>query len=202
MKKPFLLLLLFLGSCQKRSMDSLSMFSKSGDLKDKIALTKMVDSSAKTHLWDITTELSSYLEKDIARKDTLYVIPVDDEVKLSSLKNPFSKKLDWLDHHFPHTKYIAFTELLKYEDSSESDPTLGHSLDVSVRIRVFEKQADGFKIVLQEIIQESYMIPSLFSKTLSIQPSYNSPGYELSPVGVAHQNLSRQIAKRIREYIK
>jgi hypothetical protein len=202
MKKNFVLILLILVSCQKRSLDSASMFTRSGQLKDKIALVEMIDSSAMEHKWNVASELTSYLQKELGRKDNLYVMPIGQELHLSSSKNPFSKEIDWLSDHFAHTQYVAFSELLKYEEQLQEDPTVGHKLDLSCRVRVFENTGQGFRVVLQEIVQESYIIPSLFTTSLSLQPEYHTTGYDLSPLGVAHQNFSSLISKRIRDYIK
>jgi hypothetical protein len=202
MKKSLLILVaLFCSCCQKRGMDSASMFNKIGDLKEKIALVHMIDSSSHTLTWDISSELSSYLQRDLGRKDTLYVVPTHEEVSLSSVKNPFSHNTSWIEQDFPHIHYVAFTELLKYEEPHEGDSHLGENLSISVRVRVFKKTDQGFIPILQEIVQQSYMIPSLLSKTLNLQPKYNTQGYDLSPLGVAHQNFSSLVAKRIRDYI-
>jgi hypothetical protein len=199
MRKLLLILLSVLASCDKRGLDSASMFSKNGDLKEKIALVQMIDSSSHTQGWNISSELCSYLTQDLSRKDTLYVIPTGDEVQLSALKNPFSKNLDWMSQDFNHIHYVAFTELLKYEESPQEDPQLAHNLDISVRVRVFKKTDQGFEPILQEIVQHSYMLPSLLTNSLSLQPEYNTYGYELSPLGIAHKNFSSLIAKRIRD---
>lgn len=198
MKLLVILTLLLATSCHKRSLDSASMFSKSGDLKDKIALVPMIDSSQSKLEWSITDELSSYLAQDLARKDTLYVVPCN-TLELNCFKNPFSQKLDWLEPNFAHTQYVAFTELLKYQSSKTSAVAMTATIEMSVRVRVFEKTAEGFKPILQEIVQDSYLVPALGSQSLSLEPAPNTP---LSPLSIAHQNFSKLVAKRIRDYIK
>jgi hypothetical protein len=201
MKKPYLILLLILGSCQKRGMDSASMFSKSGDLKDKIAFVNMIDSSFSDKKWDVAEELTQSIQKEIARKDTLYVVPCGTELELSSHKNPFSKETSWLDHHFSNVKYVAFTELLKYQqDLLKAGMT--HNLEMALRVRIFANTENGFKPILQEIITQKYLIPTLLTHTINLQPSYKSQGYEISPLGVTHQSFANMVAKRIRDYTK
>jgi hypothetical protein len=201
MRKSVFIFLAALASCDKRSLDSASMFSKNGELKEKIALVQMIDSSSHSQNWDISSELCSYLSQDLARKDTLYVIPTGDQVQLSSSKNPFSKNISWIEQDFHHINYIAFTELLKYDEATEEDPQIAHNLDISVRVRVFKKTDSGYTPILQEIVQQSYSLPSLLTNSLSLQPDFNDAGYELSPLGIAHKNFSGLISKRIRDYI-
>lgn len=201
MKKHYLLFILFFSSCHKKSLDSASMFSKSGDLKDKIAFVKMIDASGLEHKWDICQELSSYIEKDIARKDTLYVIPCDEQVSLSFQKNPFSEDLIWLHDYFSHVDYVAFTELLKYQQTPLIQG-IKHNLEIALRVRVFAKTNDTFKPVLQEIITQKYLVPTLVTQTINLQPTYPSQGYDLSAVGITHHNFASLVAKRIRDYTK
>lgn len=201
MKKQALIALALLASCQKRGMDSASMFSKSGELKDKIACVSMIDSSHANNSWDIANELTGYLEKHLARKDTLYVIPVKNEVNLSASKNPFSHDTSWLSTHFSHMSFVVFTELLKYE-KDQNESSLSDKLSISARIRVFKNMGEEFQPILQEIIQENFMLPSLLTKTQFLQPSFEDQGYELSPIGSSHQKFAELIASRIRDYIK
>lgn len=201
MKKYTLFLLVFLSSCQKRGMDSASMFSKSGDLKDKIAFVKMIDSSFGEHKWDICEELSLNIEKELSRKDSLYVVPCHDEVNVSALKNPFSNDTQWLQVHFSHVKYVAFTELLKYEQK-ELSPGMTHNLEIALRVRIFTQNGQDFVPILQEIVTQKYTIPTLLTQTINLQPSFKSQGYDISPIGVTHQNFASIVAKRIRDYTK
>lgn len=201
MKKSALLILALLTSCQKRGIDSASMFSKGGELKDKIACVSMIDTSQANTSWDVASELSSYLDKHLARKDTLYVIPVKNELNLSAQKNPFSSEFSWLNSHFSHMSYVVFTELLKYEKDQDNS-NITNELSISVRVRVFKNTGTEFIVVLQEIMQETYMLPSLLTKTQFLQPSFQEPGYDLSPVGSSHQKFAELLASRIRDYIK
>jgi hypothetical protein len=201
MKKLALLSLALFASCQKRGMDSASMFSKSGMLKEKIALVSMIDSSQNESSWDICDELTSYLHKDLARKDTLYVVPVKNEVSLSCTKNPFSDDTGWIQEHFSHMSYVVFTELLKYE-KTQDDLKLSDQLSVSLRVRVFKNSDHGFSPILQEIVQQNYTLPALLSTAGSLVPAYGSQGYDLSPIGSSHQKFCDYVASRIRDYIK
>lgn len=201
MKKHYLLLVLLFSSCQKRGMDSASMFSKSGDLKDKIAFVKMIDSSFSENKWDLCEELSENIQKEIARKDTLYVLPCGQEIELSAQKNPFAQNPLWLNDHFSHVKYVAFTELLKYEQN-QLKTGVTHNLEIALRVRLFANTQNGFKPILQEIVTQKYLIPTLLTQTINLQPSYKSQGYEISPLGVTHQSFASLVAKRIRDYTK
>lgn len=201
MKYALIISLIALSSCQKRGMDSASLFSREGHLKDKIACVNMIDSSHCSLKWDVAQELTSYLEKNLSRKDTLYVVGVKNEIALSSAKNPFASDTSWLKDHFCHMKYVVFTELLKHEQQHQ-ESQLGDQLALSLRVRVFKNTPEGFIPILQEIVQESYMLPSLLTKTSLFQPTYQSQGYELSPIGSSHQKFIELVAARIRDYLK
>lgn len=179
----------------------MSMFSESGDLKDKIAFVKMIDASFAQHKWDICEELSSYIQNDIARKNTLYVVPYNNQVSLSSQKNPFSEDLLWLNEHFSHLNYVVFTELLKYH-TDDLLQGIKPNLTIALRVRMFAKTDNGFKPILQEIITEKYVVPTLFSPANNLQPCYPTQGYDMSPIGITHHNFAKLVAKRIRDYTK
>jgi len=184
-------------------MDSLSMFNKSGDLKDKIAVVHMIDSSAYPHHWDVAAELSDTLDKELARKDTLYVVPVKNEVNLSSSKNPFSNDLSWLNNDFAHVNYVVFTELLKHEQSTTANDLTPstYTLDIALRVRVFKKCENRFEVMLQEIQTDSFVLPTIFQNSFMTQPSWQERGFEISPIGIAHGKFISETAKRIRDYI-
>jgi len=184
-------------------MDSASLFNKQGDLKDKLALYHVIDSSGSQKSWDVSEELTACLEKQLARKDTLYVVPVKSEIALSSHKNPFEAHPSWINNEFSTADYVVFTELLKYENPQAAlEENQIDTLDISLRVRVFKKTESVFTPILQEIVQESYPIPSLLKKSRLIQPTWQTQGYELSPIGIAHDTFTSLVAKRIRDYIK
>lgn len=204
MRKLLALCLLAFSSCQKRSMDSLSMFNQAGDLKDKLALVHMIDSSAYPHTWNVSDELTETLNKELSRKDTFYVMDIKNEVELSTIKNPFSNDTRWILQDFAHVDYVVFTELLKHEQITEKNNPYpsNYTLDIALRVRVFKKKENRFEVVLQEIQKDSFILPTIFQNSFMTQPNYQEKGFELSPIGLAHQKFISAAAKRIRDYIQ
>jgi hypothetical protein len=57
-------------------------------------------------------------------------------------------------------------------------------------------------VVLQEIQKDSFILPTIFQNAFMTQPNFQEKGYELSPLGLAHQKFISGTAKRIRDYIQ
>ena len=72
---------------------------------------------------------------------------------------------------------------------------------MTARIKVVDLRSEKPQIVLQELIQDTHFIPKRFSRFNYEQVIWGQENYNLSPLGLAHSALSKEIARRVEDYI-
>lgn len=74
------------------------------------------------------------------------------------------------------------------------DPT---ELSLFVHLEILDLRTEGPRIILQEVLSSSVH----FTQEQPTLINWDSPVFRLSPLGLAHQKLSREIATRIEDYV-
>ncbi len=180
--------------------------------KPVVSIVPMIDNTKGNYEWNIADELSCSLNERLSRLNHLQLVDVKqirariDE--LGGTSHPFSTDTSWLKKAFTKEDFIAFFELVKHEEVLEQtrkkslDPSLCNAhLDLSVRVRVFDLRNDEPKVILQELIHDSHFIPRQFTQENFYQVPWGNESYSISPMGIAHEEFIKELAKRIDEYI-
>jgi len=68
-------------------------------------------------------------------------------------------------------------------------------------VRVLDLRTPEPKIVLQELIHDVHFIPRQFTQSNFHQIAWGQAGYETSPLGIAHEELTKEISLRLEDYI-
>lgn len=179
--------------------------------KPVVALVPLIDSSMSELPWDLSDELTKAIQERLQIKEKLHLIQ-EQQVrsltkKLTPQNQPFATDLDWVKFFFPHEEFVVFVELIEHEEipvasqkvSSPKDSA--YDLNMTARIRVVDIRNDQPRIVLQELVHDTHFIPKRFSRYNYDQVVWGGENYHLSPLGIAHGALSKEIAKRIEDYI-
>jgi hypothetical protein len=74
-------------------------------------------------------------------------------------------------------------------------------LIVSVRVLVVDVREKTPKVVLQEIVEQSNHVPKQFTKANFNQVPWGDEAFAVSPLGIAHDQLCKEIAARVEDYI-
>ena len=88
---------------------------------------------------------------------------------------------------------------LSKEQTEVKNPS--YDLKLCLRIKVVDVRDDIPVIVLQELINESYFIPSQLSGIDYNKTKWGKTLFALTPVGLAHSRITKEISKRIEDYI-
>jgi hypothetical protein len=72
---------------------------------------------------------------------------------------------------------------------------------MSVRVRVIDMRGKQPKIVLQELIHDTHHIPRQFTRANFYQVAWGKESFNISPMGLAHAQLTKEIASRLEDYI-
>lgn len=209
---PFVCLALLLGSCQENMTQNNTASHRSvSEQKPIVALVPLMDNTKHGLSWDISEELTSSIHHRLLQKDKLYLVDKDKVLsatkKLKESDNPFLNDLSWMKNSFASNEFVVFLELIEHNEvpvysSRQAAPgEVDADLQMSVRVRVVDLRGEQPKIVLQELIHESHRIPKQFTKDNFHQVPWDDDSFSISPIGLAHDALSKEIAVRVQDYI-
>lgn len=204
-------LMFLVGACQKdnKSADQ-ARFYENGLAKPIVALVPMIDSSRSELSWNLSDEMTALVHYRLLQKNKMYLV---DEEKIGSIlkkvkesNNPFDTDLNWVKRSFLGNEFVVFMELLSHDETSLVKEGMNASdapseLSMRVRVRVIDLREEQPKIVLQEIIQDVHLLPKQFNQTNASQVEWGKENYSISPIGMAHTQLSKEIASRLEDYI-
>ncbi len=206
-----LVISLFLAGCQNNQGKDFCRFHEDGKAKPVVAMIPIIDSTSFDMSWSLSDEFTSILRKRMSLKDTLFVSQYDETKTISYAQEPFGADISWASSTFDSNEFIVFLEFLeheivpdkKYSSSAESlgNEKIAKNLNMSARIRIVDIRNKTPKIILQEVIKDSYFI----SKNL-LQPNYEVSSwgtneYLATPLSMAHMQFAKNIVERISDYI-
>lgn len=195
----------FLAIGCNRSNDSMTRYHEDGRAKPIVAVASMIDTTSFDVPWSISEELTTMVVQKVGQGGQIYVISrVDD----AFAENPFGHDLSWIKREFPDQEFVVFLELVEHEvlpanksKNTERLQDVSTNLNMAVRLRVIDLRPAMPKIVLQEMIRDSYFIPKTLLPTDYSTAVWGTHEYQKSPMGIAHAQLVQEIAVRISDYI-
>ena len=184
----------------------MTRYHEDGRSKPVVAVASMLDTTSFDLPWSLSEELTTGIVKNLTSEGTIFVQATDE---FSPTENPFAQDLSWIKREFQTQEFVVFLELIQHDlipaTKSKKKPVLTQELatdlNMSVRIRVIDLRGHSPKIVLQEMIRESYYIPRSLLPTDYNIATWGSMEYQSSPMGVAHSQLALEISKRLSDYI-
>jgi hypothetical protein len=200
---PTLLTILAIGCT--RTTDFMTRYHEDGRAKPVASIASVIDTTSFDAAWSLSDELTSMIGAQIGQSGKIYLTAKEDDV---FSENPFGQDLSWIKREFPDREFAVFLELVEHEivpvSKAKKDlpsQEVSSNLNIALRLRVVDVRTAMPKIVLQEMVRESYFIP----KTL-IPTDYNSivwgtSEFLRSPMGIAHTEIVKEVSSRISDYI-
>ncbi len=203
---------LILGGCNKKGDDSTALLQAKISNRPIVGFVPLIDHSRSDLNWSVSTELSKSIRQKLVQKNQLYMIneePIAAQAeKAFSSHDPFDVDTSWVRKSFPQNEFVVFTELMEHnetpialKDTPDESADKPAELTLSVRVRVVDLRDKTPKIVLQEIIEQSHHIPRQFTKANFNQVPWGDEAFDVSPLGIAHSMLCKEIAARVEAYI-
>ena len=140
---------------------------------------------------------------ETSRKPLVAVAPMEDLAKTplsSHAATAFTKAIFERLHnknrlHITESKaqgrqFLVTMQLVRHQEIAQ-DP---NELAMNVLVKILDTRGEKPQVILQEELSLS----TLFEKPLT---SWNDEAFRISPMGLAHAKLSREIASRIEDYI-
>lgn len=215
MNRQFFLLLaaiLFVSCQHKQPNTQVTKYHDDGRAKPVVTLVPVLDSSNSEIPWNISEEFSANIKHRIANQGNIYLY--EQKAQLSSEKNPFgSNNLSWVRPSFRPSEFVVFLELIEHESipiaNTIKDPSKisetrkdAVNLNISMRIRIMDIREETPKIVLQELIKDSYYLANNIIDRVDYNfTQWGSEEYNITPMGIAHSQFAKHVIERINDYI-
>ena len=201
---------LVLTSCN-RGEDSSQSAAVQQVKKPIVAIVPLIDHSQSGLNWNLSLELTKSIRENLLKRENLYLMGEDKVAgvlkKMHEAHDPFDANISWAKRLFPHDEFVVFMELAQHDEiplftSKESSPQDSPAeLNMMVRLRVIDLRGNEPKIVLQELVQNREQIPRQFNKSNFYQVPWGNEMFDISPLGMAHAQLTKEISSRIEDYI-
>lgn len=200
---PAILIALAAASCNRSQNDEMSRFHEDGRAKPSVAVASLLDTTSFDASWSLSEELTEGVMNLVAGTGQIYV---RSQQESPFTENPFGSDLSWMKREFQGEEFVAFLELVEHEFVpvlTKGTPLqeASSNLNMGVRLRVIDLRPAVPKIVLQEMIRDSYFVPKTLIPTDYAVEVWGTEGYKKSPMGIAHAQLIQEIADRITDYI-
>ena len=200
---PIFLATIFAAGCYNRCQDeTLTRYHEDGYAKPVAALPAMIDTTSYDAPWSISDEITSVIGKAIAKSGKIFIQSQDD---FAIASNPFCGDLSWMKREFQNQEFAVFLELVEHELIPSSKPSKdnesSHYLKMGIRVRVIDLRSSQPKVVLQEIVRDSYYIPKTLLPVDYNTVAWGTNEYKSSPMGTAHNRIAQEVAARVSEYI-
>ncbi len=188
-----------------RSSDLMTRYHEDGRAKPVAFIAPMIDTASFDAPWSISEELTSMIVSQIGGTGKIYIVSKEDD---SFGETPFGQDLSWVKKEFPSEEFAVFLELVEHELSPASKGKknlspheVSFNLNMAVRLRVIDTRGQTPKIVLQEIVKDSYFIPKTLTPTDYVTACWGSAEFHKTPMGIAHSQITKEIASRVSDYI-
>ena len=179
-------------------------YHEDGRAKPIAAIPPMIDTTSFDAPWSIAEELTASIARSITSEGKIYIKKQDE---FAVAENPFTNDLSWMPGEFQNQEFAVFLELVEHELAPASKSKhlsaqeTSNNLNMGIRVRVIDLRGNEPKIVLQEMVRSSYYIPkSLFPADYNATP-WGSEEYSKTPMGIAHAQITQEMASRISDYI-
>lgn len=213
-KRFGILLSLFtlLACSSKGSYEHATRFHDDGRAKPIVALVPVFDRSGSDLGWSLSDEFTDSLKNRLTKGNNFYLNgPADINAAIAELSpenNPFTTDTSWIKEAFENHEYVIFTELVEHDIHPKElkgnfldKVTPSSEIAMTMRIRVFDLRGAAPEVILQEFIHQNHIIPKPSNLNEPNPERWKKITYNVSPMGLAHAQLSKEVVKRIEDYI-
>jgi len=173
-----------------------------------VSFVPVIDHSKNDLNWNVSQELTKAIRDRLAQKKRVYMVGEDHVAALSqkalSAHTPFEGDTSWVRRSFPESEFVVFMELMEHNEipAMPKEPQDSPAdLTMALRVVVVDVREKTPKVVLQEIVEQSHHIPRQFNKVNLNQVPWGDEAFDVSPLGIAHDQLCKEVATRVEDYI-
>lgn len=198
--------------CTRNADQQVSRFHEDGRAKPVVTVIPVFDQSEAEIAWSLSEEFTSQLRQRLLNKNRFFLTASEEinavTTTLTEENNPFSSDYGWIKEAFEGHEFVVFSELVEHDihpkplkNNFLDKLTPSCELSMTMRVRVFDLRNPEPEVVLQELIHQSHLIPKPSNLKMESPDRWKKMTFNVSPMGLAHSQLSKEVSKRIEDYI-
>jgi hypothetical protein len=197
------ILALLLNSCAQSGVE-LTRYHEDGRKKPAVLITQLIDTSSFEAPWSLSEELTDLVSREVGRNRALYITTQPD---FFFSESPFSNDLSTIAADCSPHEFGVFLELVEHSytpansDRHAIPLETALNLNMAVRIRVIDFRQGAPKVILQELVRDTYYIPRTLLPTDYTVEGWGTSDFRKTPMGIAHAQLAQTLATRLSDYI-
>lgn len=195
-------------SCAHKTRSETAVQEQAISGRPVVSIVPLIDHSHSGLSWNLSDEMTSSICQRLASQDKLHLCSPESvksvTKKLNDRHDPFGLDTSWIKKAFSGSEYVAFLEMIEHGERplpSQDRKDASAEFAMSVRVRLFDLRGSEPKVVLQEIVSDIQRLPKQFTSAHFHQVAWGDDTYVISPLGIAHAGLAKEIAERIEDYI-
>lgn len=203
----FIICAFSLTGCRSQNPDEFTKYYEDGRAKPSIAIAPIIDTTTEEYSWSLADEFKSLILTRIAGKGTLFISdPHDNTTFIPSSENPFGTDISWVKKEYEPNEFVVFLELVEHETvplhkAKNENFDASSNLNMAIRVRIIDIRGSQPKVVLQELIKDSYYITKTIIQTDYDTVNWGMDEYRFSPMSLAHSKIVKEVVERINDYI-
>lgn len=206
--------------CQNREKEDYSArYHDDGRGKAIVTITPLFDQQ-NIHLpWSLSKDLTEMIRAKLDRKsnvfltkESLHLQDVGQEGEIISTpleeNQAFYINPSKLKQKYPKSEFVVFMELAEHKivpksvSGSFTDSIApSYELHEAIRLRIYDLRSQTPVIVLQEMVEQKHLIPKSFIKLDYDSSIWGKKTYSITPLGIAHSQLAKDVSSRIENYL-
>lgn len=198
--------------CTKSVNEQAARYHDDGRPKPIVALVPVFDRSGAQVSWSLSEEFTDHIRQRFLKRSNFFLNTPNEInaeiVTLNESHNPFAKNFSWIGDIFHKEEFVVFTELVEHDIHPKQSKhtfldklTPSCELSMTMRIRIFDLREGEPEIVLQELVHQNYLIPNPSDLKEKNPDRWKKMTFIVTPLGLAHSQFSKEVAKRIEDYI-
>lgn len=182
-----------------------------GIAKPRVAIIPMIDNSNKVFPCDASEQFTRGISYEMMDHAELYLTPQKDvQEKVARLGHfDFFIKDQALDDLFCEEDFVIIMELIEHNRVSTAPGSPEHAdcnkdiygchdtVMMKIRVRILDVRRRSPSVVLQEVMNCSYIVPCQRQDRRACNPCVDTPNYRISPAGQAHQRMINKVVERL-----
>lgn len=204
---PLFFMVILWAGCSNQKETAQVRYHDNGFCKPSVALFHVYNHSSSTLPWDLSEEFTAEITSRLKNKDQLYLIKEEEiawQLPMQTDKiTPFHNET-WLLENHPNTEFLAFIELVDHEMIPRPAPegkNISFDLKINFRLKIVDVRDDSPALVLQEMVSDTFFIPWQVAGIDYNKTSWGKALFGLTPIGLAHSRLTKELSKRIEDYV-
>lgn len=208
-----LVVAILMTGCQNKEEQNFTRFYDDGLAKPVVAICPVIDSTSYELPWSLSEEFTDLVVRFTGHYESLYIPSSKVYSKLPKVEeNPFTSDLHWVKKQFAPHEFVVFLEVIEHTNQPvdtelshgpaiAADTATSSNLVTSLRIRIVDIRQEEPKVVLQEMLHDSYYVTKSLLPIDYREASWGTSAYKETPLSIAHERMAKEVVDRIHDYV-